>query len=167
MTPRSGRGPNRADPTRTSVEVEPGTDVARLWEVLRQRYPGLDRRQGLEWVVDNHKKHRITVVNLAPVDDLSHGDPIPTEIDAPLRKLRSLGIWVSAPTGNHNFTTGISWPACQPACFAIGAVRPGEEAVHLDRRVHHLRGPSPVGPDPALDERRVGEEAIQLLVPRE
>jgi hypothetical protein len=88
---------------------------------------------GLQWIVDNADKHRITVVNLAPVDDLEHGEPVPTEIDEPLRKLRQMGIWVSAPTGNHQFTRGISWPACQTDCFAIGAVRPGKDEVYLDR----------------------------------
>lgn len=90
---------------------------------------------GLQWVIDNHQKHRITTVNLAPVDDQAHDKPAATEIDEKLARLRELGIWVSAPTGNHNFTTGISWPACQPNCFAIGAVRPGNDknVVYLDR----------------------------------
>ncbi|MFM7073615.1 MAG: hypothetical protein ACKO38_17645 [Planctomycetota bacterium] len=88
---------------------------------------------GLQWIVENAAKHRITVVNLAPVDDLEHGVPVPTEIDEPLSKLRQLGIWVSAPTGNHQFTKGISWPSCQGDCFAIGAVRPGKDEVFLDR----------------------------------
>ena len=56
-----------------------------------------------------------------------------TAIDKKLVRLRELGIWVSAPTGNHNFTNGISWPACQPHCYAIGAVRPGQDEVHQDR----------------------------------
>jgi hypothetical protein len=88
---------------------------------------------GLQWVIDHHEKYRITAVNLAPVDDLEHAEPVPTEIDDKLRKLRALGVWVSAPAGNHNFTKGISWPACQPDCFAIGAVRPGKDEVYLDR----------------------------------
>lgn len=88
---------------------------------------------GLQWVLDHHKKHRITTVNLAPVDDQEHGKPVPTEIDDKLTSLREAGIWVSAPTGNHTFTSGISWPACQPGTFAIGAVRPGKDEVYLDR----------------------------------
>lgn len=88
---------------------------------------------GLQWVIDNYKKHHITAVNLAPVDDLEHGEPVPTEIDEKLTKLRELGIWVSAPAGNHKFTKGISWPACQPNCFAVGAVTPGRDEVFLDR----------------------------------
>ena len=88
---------------------------------------------GLEWVINNHQKYRITAINLAPVDDMEHPDAISTEVDAPLKKLRALGIWVSAPSGNHAFTKGISWPACQPDCYAIGAVIPGKDEVHLDR----------------------------------
>ncbi|MCY2966938.1 MAG: hypothetical protein NT069_25445, partial [Planctomycetota bacterium] len=41
---------------------------------------------GLEWIVKNHEKYKITTVNLAPVDDLEHGEPVPTEIDQPLAK---------------------------------------------------------------------------------
>lgn len=88
---------------------------------------------GLQWILDNHKKYRITTVNLAPVDDLAHDKPVPTEIDEKLTRLRDSNIWVSAPTGNHDFTNGISWPACQPNCFAIGAVRTGRDEVYLDR----------------------------------
>ncbi|HIE95438.1 MAG TPA: hypothetical protein EYQ63_00145, partial [Fuerstia sp.] len=87
----------------------------------------------LEWIVKNHQRYRITTVNLAPVDDKAHAAPVATDIDDKLVTLRQLGIWVSAPAGNHNFTEGISWPACQPDCFAIGAVRPGKDEVHLDR----------------------------------
>lgn len=89
--------------------------------------------KALQWVIDHHAEHRITTVNLAPVDDQEHAEPVPTEIDAKLAKLRALGIWVSAPAGNHNFTKGISWPASQPNCFAIGAVKPGKDIVTLDR----------------------------------
>lgn len=89
--------------------------------------------RALQWIIEHHAEHRITTVNLAPVDDLAHGTPVPTEIDAPLAKLRELGIWVSAPAGNHHFTNGISWPASQPNCFAVGAVKPGVDVVILDR----------------------------------
>ncbi|MBM4044470.1 MAG: hypothetical protein FJ279_05095 [Planctomycetes bacterium] len=87
----------------------------------------------LQWILDNHEKHHITAVNLAPVDDKAHAEPVPTEIDSKLAELRKRHVWVSAPSGNHNFTHGISWPACQPACFAIGAVKPGKDEVYLDR----------------------------------
>ena len=89
--------------------------------------------RALQWVIDHHKQYRITTVNLAPVDDKEHAKPVATKIDAKLKKLRELGIWVSAPAGNHNFSKGISWPACQPNCFAVGAVRQGADTVYLDR----------------------------------
>ncbi len=89
--------------------------------------------KALQWVIDNHKRLRITTVNLSPVDDQRHKEPLPTAIDAKLKQLRELGIWVSAPCGNHHYTDGISWPACQPDCFAIGATVPGKHVIHLDR----------------------------------
>jgi hypothetical protein len=95
--------------------------------------------KALQWVIDHHQEHKITTVNLAPVDDQEHAEPVDTEIGPKLTKLRELGIWVSAPAGNHDFTKGISWPASQPNCFAIGAVKPrditeaGNDEVYLDR----------------------------------
>ena len=87
----------------------------------------------LRWVLDNHDKYNITAVNLSPLDDKPHKEPVPTEIDDVLKQLRKLNIWVSAPCGNNQHTDGISWPACQPYCFAIGATIPGTKQAHLDR----------------------------------
>lgn len=87
----------------------------------------------LQWVIDNHQKYNITAVNLSPLDDQAHQKPVPTVIDEKLAKLRQLNIWVSAPCGNNGYTNGISWPACQPDCFAIGAAKPGEETAINDR----------------------------------
>ncbi|MBL8849288.1 MAG: S8 family serine peptidase [Planctomycetaceae bacterium] len=94
---------------------------------------GVPLARALQWVIENHEQYRITTINLAPVDDQAHAEPVATDIDDKLVKLHELGIWVSAPTGNHNFTDGISWPASQPHCFAIGAVVPGQDVVHQDR----------------------------------
>lgn len=88
---------------------------------------------GLQWVIDHHKKFNITAVNLSPLDDQQHQQPVPTVVDEKLKQLRELGIWVGAPCGNHHYTEGISWPACQPHCFAIGGTVPGRHTVHLDR----------------------------------
>ena len=88
---------------------------------------------GLRWVRDNHERLRITAVNLSPLDDERHRELVPTAIDAELRALRRVGIWVSAPAGTHHYTDGISWPACQPDCFGIGATVPGKHEAHLDR----------------------------------
>lgn len=88
---------------------------------------------GLRWVRDNQARLHVTAVNLSPLDDQRHREPAPTVVDAELRALRRLGIWVSAPAGNHHYTDGISWPACQPDCVAIGATVPGKHEAHLDR----------------------------------
>jgi len=89
--------------------------------------------EGLQWVIDHHQQYNITAVNLSPVDDRPHAAPVPTAIDDKLRRLRALNIWASAPCGNNQHTTGISWPACQPDCFAIGAVKAQSDIVHCDR----------------------------------
>ena len=89
---------------------------------------------GLRWVLDNRERLKITAVNLSPLDDEAHGEPVPTEIDEVLASLRKADVWVSAPCGNHDFAEGISWPACQPRCLGIGATVPGQPGrVHLDR----------------------------------
>ncbi|MBT7861854.1 MAG: S8/S53 family peptidase [Gemmatimonadetes bacterium] len=88
---------------------------------------------GLRWVLEHYRQYNITAVNLSPVDDERHHQPVATVIDEPLRALRQLGIWVSAPCGNHGYTDGISWPACQPHCIGVGATIPGQHKAHLDR----------------------------------
>ncbi len=88
---------------------------------------------GLRWVLANHRRLNITAVNLSPLDDESHPDPVPTEIDETLEALRRDDVWVSAPCGNHDFSGGVSWPACQPDCFGIGAAVLGKHEVILDR----------------------------------
>ncbi len=87
----------------------------------------------LQWVVENHEKYKITAINLAPVDDVQHAQAVPSAIDAKLAVLRTLNIWVSAPCANHGYTEGISWPACQVDCFAIGATQPAKDEIHQDR----------------------------------
>jgi hypothetical protein len=89
--------------------------------------------RALQWVIEHHEQYKITTVNLSPVDDQRHVKPWPTIIDAKLEVLRKLNIWVSAPCANHHYTTGISWPACQPAVFAIGGSKPDADVAHLDR----------------------------------
>lgn len=88
---------------------------------------------GLQWVIDNHNRYNITTINLAALDDQQHQAPMQTAIDAKLDELRKLNIWVSAPCGNNQHVNGISWPACQPGVFGIGAVKPGEEVAINDR----------------------------------
>ena len=88
---------------------------------------------GLQWVIDHHERHHITAVNLSPLDDERHREPVPTAIDDKLAALRGLDVWVSTPCGNHHYIDGISWPACQPCCFGIGATVPGKHEAHLDR----------------------------------
>jgi hypothetical protein len=87
----------------------------------------------LQWVLDNSERYNITAVNLSPLDDERHREPVGTVIDEKLTALRERGIWVGAPCGNHGYIDGVSWPACQPNCFGIGATVPGKREVHLDR----------------------------------
>jgi hypothetical protein len=89
--------------------------------------------EGLQWVIDNREKYNITTVNLSPVDDQAHSAPLPTAIDAKLKRLREWNVWVSAPCGNNEHTIGVSWPACQPDCFAIGATKALDDTVYKDR----------------------------------
>lgn len=87
--------------------------------------------RALDWIADHAEEHHITAVNLSALDDQHHTEPYPTVLDAPLRRLREMNIWVSAPCGNHQYIDGISWPACQKDCFAIGSVE--SEKVFNDR----------------------------------
>ena len=87
--------------------------------------------KALDWVAAHAEEYNITAVNLSALDDKSHTEPYPTVLDASLAKLREMNIWVSAPCGNNQHTDGISWPACQENCYAIGSVK--DEKVYNDR----------------------------------
>ena len=87
--------------------------------------------KALRWVAENAKKYNITAVNLSALDDKPHTQPYPTVLDEALARLRKMNIWVSAPCGNLQHTDGISWPACQEECYAIGSVK--DERVYNDR----------------------------------
>ena len=87
----------------------------------------------LRWVIHNRQRYNITSVNFSAGDGGHHRKPVPTAIDELLKEVKKLGIWVSSPCGNSGSTEGISWPACQPDSFAIGATKPGEDVAHLDR----------------------------------
>ncbi len=100
---------------------------------LHQQDEAPTMAKALQWVLDHATAYNITAVNLSPLDDERHREPVPTAIDEKLFLLRQKGIWVSAPCGNHHYIDGISWPACQPNCFGIGATLPNKHEVHLDR----------------------------------
>lgn len=87
--------------------------------------------KALEWVAEHAEEYHITAVNLSALDDKEHTEPVSTVLDKPLCRLREMNIWVSAPCGNNQHTAGISWPACQKYCFAIGSV--WKEKVYNDR----------------------------------
>lgn len=87
--------------------------------------------RALNWVIEHAEQYNITAVNLSALDDREHTSPISTVLDAPLSRLREMNIWASAPCGNNQHINGISWPACQENCFAIGSVKDG--AVYNDR----------------------------------
>ncbi len=89
--------------------------------------------KALEWVLENRTKLNITAVNLSTLDDQKHPDKVASPLDAPLKALRDAGVWVSSPCGNNGYTTGISWPAASPYCFAIGATNPGSGVPFRDR----------------------------------
>ena len=87
--------------------------------------------KALDWVAQHAEEYNITAVNLSALDDKEHTEPFPTVLDASLHRLREMNIWVSAPCGNLQHTGGISWPACQEECYAIGSVK--DEKVYNDR----------------------------------
>ena len=87
--------------------------------------------KALDYVAEHAAEYNITAVNLSALDDVPHTEPVPTVLDASLARLREMNIWVSAPCGNLQHTDGISWPACQENCYAIGSVK--DEKVYNDR----------------------------------
>ena len=88
----------------------------------------------LEWVLDNRKKHNISVVNLSigdggnyTDDAFFHADPIRKKI----AKLRQLKVPVVIAAGNdffrHKSKQGMAYPAIVTECISVGAIYDADE----------------------------------------
>ena len=85
--------------------------------------------RALQWIIDNHSQYNISVVNLS-LGFGSYTDPhTEAQLSDEFATLKSLGIFVTAASGNSNDQNsgpisqdGIAYPAADPSVFAVGAV---------------------------------------------
>jgi subtilisin family serine protease len=83
----------------------------------------------LNWVLKNHAKYDIKVVNMSVghYREYHANDCRGTALDAPVAALRAAGVLTVAAAGNQGtfkgkFTNGVSFPACVPGVVSVGAV---------------------------------------------
>ncbi|MCK4589479.1 MAG: S8 family serine peptidase [Nanoarchaeota archaeon] len=78
----------------------------------------------IDWCNDNASIYNITVISMSIGEQLVAYDAsdCPTTFDSVLTTTRSLGITFVASTGNDDFKTGITSPACAPNATSVGSV---------------------------------------------
>ncbi|HEY7088719.1 MAG TPA: S8 family serine peptidase [Tepidisphaeraceae bacterium] len=109
--------------------VAPAAKLVALRVGTADNIPNSNIDKALKWVITNYKTYNISVVNLS----LGSGNFTDPETESGLSddfaKLRGLGIFVTAASGNSNDENlgpisqdGIAFPAADPNVFAVGAV---------------------------------------------
>lgn len=113
--------------------VAPDAKLVALRVGTEQTISNRDIERALQWVIANHERYGIDVVNLSlgsgNYTDSDTGDQTSDEFKA----LRDLGIFVTAASGNSNDSfqgpisqDGVAYPAADPNVFAVGAVSAGD-----------------------------------------
>jgi uncharacterized repeat protein (TIGR01451 family) len=79
---------------------------------------------GINWGIANKLLYGITTINLSLGDNVNYTAPCSTgnEFVTPINSARAAGILSVAASGNNNYTTGMSAPACIPGVVSVGAV---------------------------------------------
>ena len=109
--------------------VAPDTKLVALRVGTESNISNDNIEKALQWIVTNYRTYGISIVNLS-LGSGNYTDPesIP-QLSDEFRKLRDMGIFVIAASGNSNDQNsgpisqdGIAYPAADPNVFAIGAV---------------------------------------------
>ena len=82
---------------------------------------------GLDWIVSNHARVGIDIVNASLGDGLEHNNPLVSPCSGTLTAnavslLHSAGVVVFAASGNEAYDDGISEPACIADAISVGGV---------------------------------------------
>ncbi len=85
--------------------------------------------RALRWIVNNHRKYNISIVNLSLGSGSFTNASTADQLSDELGRLRRLGIFITAASGNNNeisigpiSSDGVAYPAADPSVFAVGAV---------------------------------------------
>lgn len=106
------------------IGVAPDANIA-AYKVLNANNQGFlsDWIAALNDIIANHPE--VDVVNMSLVDNTNHGSScdsfIPSATTA-INTLRTSGVLTFVSSGNNNFSTGITFPACVTNAVSVGAV---------------------------------------------
>lgn len=109
--------------------VAPAAKLVALRVGTESNIPTSNIQKALDWVIKNHKTYGINVVNLS-LGSGNYTDPTTDfSYSSDFQKLRDLGIFVVAASGNSHSESagpisqdGVAYPAADPNVFAVGAV---------------------------------------------
>jgi len=81
---------------------------------------------GFDWVLTNHQKHNIKVINASLVSDMEYAnaadcDRSETAMASVVKKLVDAGITITGSSGNTGHTATMTSPSCNTGVIAVGA----------------------------------------------
>lgn len=89
-------------------------------------------KAALDWVIANHTKYNITVINMT---DFVGAGFSPTVYQPELKRLYQAGIFMVTPVGNGGTQTPISLPASSPYVYGAGAVDLNDVVWQANRQI--------------------------------
>lgn len=114
--------------------LAPDADLVAIKTGYRgRRISETDIMRALTWVVDNHRKHAIRIVNISLGGDrVSDGNPTP--LDEMIEEAVAQGLVVVCASGNEG-AAKIYPPASAPSAIVVGGL---DDQNTLDRRMHGM-----------------------------
>jgi serine protease AprX len=91
--------------------------------------------KALEWVLKNHKKYDIRIINMSLGDDAT-GSWKKSKVDLLAEKLIAAGITIVAAVGNDD-TASIKPPASSPNVIAVGGWDDNNNLNEADKKLYH------------------------------
>jgi subtilisin family serine protease len=115
-----------------ALRVTHGTDGA----------PDPEIKSALDWVVTNHTKYNIKVINISLGSGGYTSDHTNSTLSADFATIKQLGIAVFAASGNSgdtfNGVDGVAYPAADPSVYAVGAVNGSDTISTFTQRGNQL-----------------------------
>jgi subtilisin family serine protease len=90
--------------------------------------PGSAMIAGIDWCNNHSSQYNIvaTTMSIGSGGPYNSATGCPTWMDSIINMTHDLGITVTAASGNDNYFTGISYPACSPNAISVGSTTKGD-----------------------------------------
>ncbi len=125
--------------------VAPDAKLVALRVGTETDIPDANIKAALDWIITNYKKYSIDVVNLSLGSGNFTSPSTDSSYTSEFAQLKSLGIFVTAASGNSQDQNngpisqdGVAYPAADPSVFAVGAVDSTDTIADFTQRGNEL-----------------------------